>query len=250
MAPHANNLTNHSTNTTSRFGSRTPEYPTLKFVTPRSSRTFLVKYDPYVREIIERHEQRVSTNDADGSVEPPKPVSLKFCVDACSLQAAIVMGIIKDRNGCRIESLDSLTDSDLRSFFESKAKASKDNVTVQMLDKLVEKSLRMDMRDKCPMSPMENLFVNYFVLLKRHGCEWVINTAQTVAVRQVLSKIKPSWLHNRIKSDLCLSHSALKSKFSEFRDHCIKLAGAMAVLDDRDHRDRNARSNASTSTGG
>ncbi len=104
MAPLANNLANNSTNTTSRFGSRTSEYPTFKSLTPRSSRTFLVKYDQYVREIIERHEQRVSTTDADESVEPPKPVSLKFCVDARWLQAALLMGTIKDRNGSRIES--------------------------------------------------------------------------------------------------------------------------------------------------
>eukprot|EP00171_Calliarthron_tuberculosum_P022654 IDg22654t1 len=194
------------------------------------------KYDQYVKEVIERHAQRVSTNDTKEGVEPPKPVSLRFCVDAAWLEAAVFMETFTNRADEPISSVNDITEEILRAFLDEKAKASKDNITIHTLEKYVSKSLRMDMSDECPKSRMANLFISYFVLLKKHGCEWVIESSPKIAVQHVMSKIRPQWLKSRIESDLRLSHQELKRNFHKFKKHCAKLASAMSVLDHYDSR--------------
>ena len=69
--------------------SRPAEYPTLVNTSPYFIGTFLTRYDSYVTDIKERHRQRTANLEVKSSIEPPAPVSLKFCVDASWLEGAI-----------------------------------------------------------------------------------------------------------------------------------------------------------------
>ena len=216
--------------------STTIEYPMLENFSPRSIRIFLQKYDHYVREVQERYQQRTSTNDDAASNEPAKPVSLKFCVDASWLEGAVYLGSILKENGEKIESVNTLNDSQLRKYLSKKAETSKNNVTIPILEKIVKKGLSMDKRDECVYSRMENLFISYIILLKNNGCLWIINDSPKVAVYHVLSKIRPETLQERIRNDLKLAHYEIRKDFTKFRAHCLKLAEALAILDSSDKK--------------
>ncbi len=123
------------------------------------------------------------------------------------------MGSIKKPDGSKFEKEEDLDDSTLREFFEKKASANKNNVTVPMLNKMDNKQLWMDMRDECAYSRMDNLFLTYFMILKKNGCEWVIENAPKVAAKHILSKIRPDPVRNRIANDLKLAHADLKKDF-------------------------------------
>ncbi len=77
------------------------------------------------------------------------------------------MGSIKKPDGSKFEKEEDLDDSILCEFFEKKATANNNNVTVPMLNKMVNKQLWMDMRDECAYSRMDNLFLNYFMIVKK-----------------------------------------------------------------------------------
>ncbi len=108
-----------------------------------------------------------------------------------------------------------------------------------MLNKMVNKELWMDMRDECAYSRMDNLFLNYFMIVKKNGCEWAIENAPKVAAKHILSKIRPDPVRNRIGNDLKLAHADLKKDFDAFREHCLKLSEALAILEDKENREPN-----------
>ncbi len=58
-----------------------------------------------------------------------------------------------------------------------------------------------------------------------------IDDAPKVAVGHALSKIRPHSLRRRISNDLKLAHADKKRDFKEFREHCLTLARALALLD-------------------
>ena len=181
-------------NSTSRFVATSVDHPRLTATDASSIRVFLRSYDSYVTEVQERARQIV---DSSVSTEPVKPVNLKFCVDAEWLESTVALGFIEP-----IDTVEQLTDERFRAYLDSKAEDSKEVVSLSKLDELVSQELRTDMRDANATSRIQNLFVNYMTLLRRHGLSWIIKENQKVAVGHVLSAIRPTALQSRLDSDL------------------------------------------------
>lgn len=113
------------------------DLPRLTKTDSRLIRAFLPDYDQYARENTERAKQVASVNVT--STEVTNPVQLKFCVSSEWLGSVITLGFIK--NG---KSYDDLEGKQLHRFLELQSEAPKSIVALQILHKLVETHLRVD----------------------------------------------------------------------------------------------------------
>lgn len=64
-------------------------------------------------------------------------MELKYCVDAQHFTSYIELGFIDE-----VTSFDDMTNEQLRKYLDKEAEDSKDAVTLESLDELIEKSLR------------------------------------------------------------------------------------------------------------
>lgn len=134
-------------------------------------------------------------------------------------------------NFMKAHSYDDLEDSTLRVYLDSKSTERSDNMSVESLDALIKKELKADMSDKSAPSRMENLFIAYNSLLRRHGLSWLTRKNPKMAVRHVLSAIKPDSLRTWLKSDIKLRHLDLKTDLSAFMSNAIDIAHVFEKCD-------------------
>ena len=200
------------------------EHPFLHRLEPESIRVFLRKYDAYCRELKSRAAQL--SFESSFPMEPARPVGLTFCVDAEQLESAVECGMITG-----VTDVELLTDETLRAHLERKAQQSTTVVTQDDLASLVETQLRMDMKIKSATGRMELLFMDYKSLLRTNGLKWVTTDTPKVAIKHVISAIRPTTLGTRIEQDLGFSHARLKADFSGFMAHAISLSEAFERLD-------------------
>ena len=198
-------------------------YPLLKEATAESVRFFLGKYDNYVRELASRASQ---VTNGSITTEAVQPVTLKYCVDQEYLESLLALGFIPGA-----ETYEDLQDADLRSYLETQARASKQAMTIDKLDRFVKADLRINMRDEDSVSRTRNLFVSYHALLRKHGVSWVMEENPKIAVRHVTSALRPEALRSRLESDLAFGYVHLQTNFKAFMQHCLKLADAFQILD-------------------
>ena len=144
----------------SPFLAMSVNHPRLVRTDAESIRVFLRLYDQYSKEVTARVEQLTVS---PATTEAVRPVNLKYCVDPEYLESAIDLGLIED-----VEN-DDLTDIHLRKYLEGKAEESRETVSLEVLDEIVNRELRMNIRDKNARSRMESLFVTYHALLRRNG---------------------------------------------------------------------------------
>lgn len=179
-----------------------------------SVRAFLRQYEEYVAEFKERAQKLVASRSI--TTEVVHQAHLKFYVDADYLESAIELVLIKE-----VTSVDDLTSGTLSFFLEIKAKESKDNVDLSLLDSIVESELRMDMSDESARWRVENLFISYHTILRRDGLDSIVSTNQKETVHHVLSAIQLSSLPVRLSYNLKLPNTDLKK---DFRDSCNMLS--------------------------
>ena len=77
-----------------------------------------------------------------------------FCVDADQLESAVECGLIPN-----CTSVETLTETSLRSFLDTNAQESQTTVTESDLAKVVETALKMDMSVKSAKGRMKLLFM-------------------------------------------------------------------------------------------
>lgn len=99
---------------------------------------------------------------------------------------------------------------------QSKADESKELVSVDALDKIVEQELKMKMTDQNANSRAEILFVFYHSLLRRMGLTWLLQSNQRFCVYHVLSAIRLHMLQDGLTSDLEFVQVNLKKYFNRF----------------------------------
>lgn len=116
------------------------DHPKLTKRYSESIRAFLWKYDQYACEVYEQAQQILE--DWSICTEVFKPVQHKYCVNREWSESVIDLRFIPD-----FTSYASLSNDALRTYLEEKAVASKDVVTSESFDKLVETHLRIDMSD-------------------------------------------------------------------------------------------------------
>lgn len=206
------------------FVATSVNHPRLVRTDPDSIRIFLRLYDQYEREVTARAAQVTGADAA--TTEAVRPVSLKFCVDPEFLESAIALDLIPDAS-----SYNDLTDTVLRKHLEAEAIDSKEALSLDALDEIVNRELRMDMANPNSRSRMQTLFVSYHKLLRRHGISWVLDDNEKVAVSHVLSAIRPKSLQDRLKSDLEFARTDCRKDFTKFMKHAVKLADAFQLLD-------------------
>lgn len=227
------------------------EHPFLHRLEPESIRVFLRKYDGYCRELKARAAQLSSESSV--SLEPARPVGIIYCVDAEQLESAVECGLIPD-----CQDVEDLEDDDLRTFLEKEAEESPTVITQDELSKIVESTLRMDMSVKSAKGRMKLLFKEYTSMLRTNGLKWVTEKTPKVAIKQVLSVIKPASLRERLEQDIGFSHSHLKNDYTGFMRHATDLSDAFERVDtgpprarkhDRgDHRGKNEKSTGQKGT--
>lgn len=111
-----------------------------------------------------------------------RPVSLKLCVDVEYVKSSLLLGLIPDAP----TDYDDFTDEVLRAFPEKKAQESKETISLNKLDKIVQEELRMNMKESFALSSMQSLFVSYKTLSKRYRAAWILSTNEKVTVYRVL----------------------------------------------------------------
>ena len=201
----------------------TVSHPRLVETDAESIRTFLRKYDKYCHEIRSRALQIAG---GSGAADAVKPIDLKFCIDVEYLESSIALGFIPG-----VDSYETLTDTEVRNFLNSRAVESKEVVTLDKLDKIVDGELRTNMRNNNATARMKDLFASYYTILSRNGLKWIVTENQKVSVGHVLSAVRPVSLKERLESDLSFSHHHLKKDFNGFLAHAIKLAEAFQLVD-------------------
>lgn len=208
----------------SKFVLSSVDHPRLTKTDATSIRVFLRAYDQYATEVKERAKQLAAKDVV--STEVARPVNLKFCVDAEWIESLIALDFLDD-----VTTYEELSDTRLRAYLDDKAVESKEVVTLDVLDDLVAKELRINMADSNAQSRIENLFISYHTLLRRHGLSWLLTDNQKLAVHHVLSAIRPEILRSRLESDLDFSHHHLRKDFKAFMKHAIKLSDAFQLVD-------------------
>lgn len=185
---------------------RSVEHPRLtRFYAP-SIGTFLKRYDQSVNVVHERAGQLMASELV--TTEVILPGNLHFCVDIEGLESVIALSFI---NG--VSKYEALSSDDLCHFLKSSSEQSKEVVFLEKVDEIVKAELRTNMDDSNAKSRMENLFVSYHALIKRHGLSRILEDNQKFAVYHVLSAIRPNILKERLTSDLEFSHHELRKTF-------------------------------------
>lgn len=210
-------------------------YPRLIRQDAESIRSFMSQYRQYCNEVFARSAQL-----SDDSLEPLRPVNLKFCVDAQFLRSTIRLGFIED-----VMSYEELTDTQLTAYLESMCGESTEFMTLSTLDALVKSKLRMNMREKSALRRMQYLFSSYDTLLEESGLLWVLDSNQKVAIGHVLSVIKPEGLQFRLQDDLEFSKVALRKDFKGFMKHAIAVSKAWQMTDSGPRRGNSTAKNSS-----
>ena len=136
-------------------------YPLLKEATGESFRFFLSKYDNYERELASRASQVTNGSITTDAVQP---IALKYCVDEDYLESLLALSFIPGA-----ENYEDLQDADLRSYLETQARASKQAMTIDKMNRFVKTDLKTNMRNEDSVSRTRNLFVSYHALLRKHG---------------------------------------------------------------------------------
>lgn len=141
-------------------------------------------------------------------------------------------------DGC--DDVQSLTDDVLRSFLDKEATESATVITQDKLSKMVESLFKMDMTVKSAKGRMKLLFMEYKSLLRTNGLKWVTEMTPKVAIKQILSVIKPAALRARLEQDIDSYHVHLKFNFTGFMTHAIDLSDAFKRVDCGTSKSRNA----------
>lgn len=100
-----------------------------------------------------------------------------------------------------------------------------------MLEKIVDKNLRINMSDLDARSKIENLFVSYNSLLSRHGLSWIVSENEKLAVYHVMGAIRSESLRLCLESDLDLSYQDFRKDLKGFMAHAIKLSKSFQLVD-------------------
>lgn len=158
--------------------------------------------------------------------------------------------------------IDKLTSADPPSFVDKEAEESKDAVTGAELAATVQVALRMKMSVKFMNRRMKLLFMEYSSLLRTNDIKWGVNKTLEVAIRHVLSAVKPVRLRSRLEQDLAFFYHHLKADFNWFINHALEVSQAFEKVDSgppRSHKSdkkaaktksRHVSSGSSSSKGG
>lgn len=84
-----------------------------------------------------------------------------------------------------------MTNGQLRMYLDSEDKDSKDALTVEGLDELMQKKLKMNMDTRNVKSRIQSLFASYHSVRSQNGVMWIIDENRNMAVTHVLSEIRP-----------------------------------------------------------
>lgn len=155
-----------------------------------------------------------------------RPVVLTFFVSVEFLESSIALGFLP-----KVDHYYTLSDKDVLIFFNDRAKECKGIVTLEKLDEIISRYLRINIRNSNATACMQNLLASYHTIIARNGLKWIIKENQKVAVQHLLLAMQPLSLWDRPQSDLEHSHHALRKNFTCFQRHAIKLAEAFQIFD-------------------
>lgn len=200
-------------------------YPRLLRTDPDSIRDFLRLYDQKKRTVLARAAQ-ITVGDDSITTEAVRTNSLKFCVDSEYPESAIALKLITGAT-----SYEALTDTVLRSFLNKEEEDSKGTISLQTLEEIVERELRMYMGNESGRSRMQSPFIWYHSLFWHNGLSWILEDNQKVAVGHVLYAVRPKNLQERLESNLRFSKTDCRKDFSKFMEHGVQFSGAFQILD-------------------
>ena len=200
------------------------DHPRLTNTNPKAIRVFLSRYDQYSKEVTARALQLSVVNST--TTEPARPVSMTYCVDSEWLQSYIDLEYIPD-----VETPHDLTDTKLRLYLESEAEEEKHTTTMTEIDAIIKRELVMNMSNSSSRSRMKSLFTSYVLSLRRNGLIWVMNDHPKLAVKHIVSAVRPKPLQLRLETDLELVHAPLKKDFKGFMKHAMSVAEAFQIVD-------------------
>lgn len=202
------------------------DHPRLVNTDPESIRKFLRRYDQYTNTVLARAKQLSTDASSTVTTESVRPVDLKFCVDVEYLESCMALGFIDTATD-----YNSLTNEDVRKVLDDRCRESKEVLTMESLDVIVERELRTDMKNTNATARMQDLFTNYHTILSRNGLKWIIKENQKIAVQHVLSAVRPVSLRDRLSSYLSFSHHNLRKDLTGFLKHSVRLAEAFQLVD-------------------
>lgn len=128
-------------------------------------------------------------------------------------------------------SYENLDDEELRMYLIKKAEVSREVVTIETLDKLIDDELRISKTGKDSCWRIESLFPSYKLLLRRNSSASVTKDNKKIVVYHILSAILPDTHQARFESDLELFHNDLRKDFTDFINHTIKFSEGFQPVD-------------------
>ena len=159
----SSNVTSDVHSDSTSYVATSVSHPKLLTISPAAIRAFLKNYDAYCRTVIARAKQLQVDGTSSRTTEAVSPVDIKYCVDAQYLTSAIALGLIDG-----VSSYDELDNITLRRYLDEKSKESKEAISLDSLDEIVERELFMDMKNRHARSRIESLFIDYHALLTKH----------------------------------------------------------------------------------
>lgn len=143
-----------------------------------SIRAFPNQYDQHFQTVIARAKQIQSAEGTSTTkLEAILSMLLKYCVDAQHFISCMALGFIE-----KVTSFDKMTFEQLRLYLQSEVEESKDFITVEALEEMGEKKLKINEDKENARSRMQDLFANYLSLLSQQSVRWIMEKNQKRAL--------------------------------------------------------------------
>lgn len=118
------------------------------------------------------------------------------------------------------KNVEKLISVDFPSYLDNKAQESKDVVIEADLTIMFQAELRMKMSVKARKGRLKVIIMEYCSLFRTNGIKWVIEKTSKLAIRHVLSAVRPMQLCSRVEQDLAFAYHHLKADFDGFNGTC------------------------------
>lgn len=110
------------------------------------------------------------------------------------------------------------------------------HLTAGDLEKLIESDLSMKIAIKSVPSRTEFVLVWYKNILIRHEQNCITKENDKVAMLQALNEMLSTSVHERLESDLKISHCGLWKNFEVFMAHALRMSEALLLFENGPHQ--------------
>jgi hypothetical protein len=172
------------------------------------------------------------------------PATLVSCIDPDLLQNLVWMEKIE---GC--DDADNVTDTHLNTWIKESLGEAATTATTEDIAAMVLRKVRINMQEKDSGMRIDQLVSDYLTLSREQG--WTLIKKQPkLAIKHLVSVLKPAHLKELCENDLNLEYIELRKDFPGFVKHLRARAAVAELLVAPSRTGKDGKSSDKTSTGG